>query len=1069
MKPSCLHFGIALLLLTFSCDSSTTTNSLEQASTDSATLTKDSIPIKGGAYALLDVLYDSLFTFSAETIDEKLLQLEAQTADSMWLDPAFSGKWHVMQSSHAANQGDYPRSAHLADTAKVILQDSPELVANLVNAYRNASTARYWLTNYEESEQEMATALEIAQANDLPKLEVATLTSLAAIVKERGDYDRALGMLSRAEKLAVENDVEKQLADIYNHQAVIYELTGSLIQAQKYHQKTLAIREQIYEPYAQAIAYSYNNIGVNYMYQSLNDRAVAYFQKTIEVFDSILPPGHFFFSIPLQNMSYCQQRSGRHEESIESARVARDIKVAHIGPNNQEIAKMNNILARSFLMTDQLDSALYYAYLNEEIVQEVGPEAYSQYANVYQMIAEIHKDNGDYQEALAYYQVPLESYDSLSSFRPGIQFEILDLHYRHGLDSLAYQQFLEMDVLRNKRREQFGEYHADDKELFYYLAQSYVAEIISRSQSLSTEQQLDSVRRMYEMMDETQSNLLAKNIDSPIAQLAENLFRANEMRAMASCRLGDPELTVHSFGSLEKYLGLQLRNNIRNSYALTFGEVPDSLIDKTSALQQEIDVAKNQLYELASDELLYDSLANELNGELFALGREKDELLQQLDQNFPDYYELKYDLSVATVEQVQTKLLPDPADVWLEYFVGDSAVYVYTITQDDIHFDCISLDFPLDDRVEELRCGILNGIAENPSPCAIGKDAFTTYVEAAHELYRQLLAPFVGHFPQDANLTIVPDDVLHYIPFEVLLTSEVSTTTASYGGLPYLLKDYPISYAYSATLQQEMIDKEHQRVPKSQILAMAPSFDSSDAVPHDSVLLVSRGIEASDSRNRLLPLRHNVAEVEGLATIAQATVLTGTEATKANLLAQAGDYRYVHLSTHAKANDDLGDYSFLAFTATGDSLANDWLYNRELYHFQLNADMVVLSACETALGELQRGEGLISLAHGFSYAGAKSLVASLWNVDDSSTKELMELFYQNLAAGLDKRAALQQAKLQYLEKRPGLAQAPFFWAAFVPVGDMSPVDLGQESNWLKWLPILLILLLGFGLFIRQRN
>ena len=123
--------------------------------------------------------------------------------------------------------------------------------------------------------------------------------------------------------------------------------------------------------------------------------------------------------------------------------------------------------------------------------------------------------------------------------------------------------------------------------------------------------------------------------------------------------------------------------------------------------------------------------------------------------------------------------------------------------------------------------------------------------------------------------------------------------------------------------------------------------------------------------------------------------------------------------------------------------------------------MVVLSACETGIGELQRGEGIISLARGFSYAGAKSIITTLWSVNDRSTQKVMELFYSNLAEGVPKDAALRQAKLTYLDEYPHLGKSPYFWAGIIPIGDMSPISfqsMWYQNPWI-WMGALLI----FGL------
>jgi CHAT domain-containing protein len=153
----------------------------------------------------------------------------------------------------------------------------------------------------------------------------------------------------------------------------------------------------------------------------------------------------------------------------------------------------------------------------------------------------------------------------------------------------------------------------------------------------------------------------------------------------------------------------------------------------------------------------------------------------------------------------------------------------------------------------------------------------------------------------------------------------------------------------------------------------------------------------------------------------------------------AGDYRILHLATHGRADNRVGDYAFLAFSEIKDSIENELLYVKDLYNLELNADLVVLSACETGIGKLQRGEGIISLARAFAYAGAKSIVTTLWEVNDKSTSELMRYFYRELKLGKDKDEALRLARQRYFDKAAPRGLHPFFWAAFVPVGDMRPV------------------------------
>jgi len=226
--------------------------------------------------------------------------------------------------------------------------------------------------------------------------------------------------------------------------------------------------------------------------------------------------------------------------------------------------------------------------------------------------------------------------------------------------------------------------------------------------------------------------------------------------------------------------------------------------------------------------------------------------------------------------------------------------------------------------------------------------------------------------------------------------------------------------------------------PEKKILALAPTF----TIPN---------------RLGLAPLAHTSKEVELIKKLLpESDVFTGKEATKSLLIEQASRYQLLHLATHGKSDTDLGDYSFLAFT---DNLAAEktaaLLYAKDIYNLSINADLVVLSACETGTGELAHGEGIVSLARAFFYAGASSVVTTLWSINDASTKNIISSFYQNLHKGLSKGAALRKAKLQYIEKADD--PNPFFWAAFILTGKSDHTALFSSSESIGMITLLFVL------------
>ena len=423
-----------------------------------------------------------------------------------------------------------------------------------------------------------------------------------------------------------------------------------------------------------------------------------------------------------------------------------------------------------------------------------------------------------------------------------------------------------------------------------------------------------------------------------------------------------------------------------------------------------------------------------------------------MEQDYPDYYRLKYDNRSISVKEVQENLLyADQA--LIEYFIGDSNIFVFLIKPNDYQVHSIPKDFPLETWVNQMRRGIYQ---YHLTPQVSQADYATlndTFAIASHQLYQKLIAPIKADLPR--KLIIVPDGILGYLPFDALLTKPPEQNH-SFKSHDYLLQEHEISYSYSATLLEEMQSAPDDKGNK-QLLAFAPSFEE------NTTFFTS----IKTRRDGLGPLLYNIPEAESINAIFGGDIFSGTTATKSQFTEHSQEYRILHLATHGKANDQIGDYSFLAFAEPSDSTEDPKLYVRDLYNLRLNADMVVLSACETGIGELQRGEGIISLARGFSYAGAKSIITTLWSVNDASTKELMESFYQYLKDGQTKDAALRQAKLDYLNAHTNDEAHPFFWAGFIPIGDMSVIEPISAFHW--WWMIGGLLFVGMIWFIFRKR
>ncbi|MBK8566000.1 MAG: CHAT domain-containing protein [Saprospiraceae bacterium] len=430
---------------------------------------------------------------------------------------------------------------------------------------------------------------------------------------------------------------------------------------------------------------------------------------------------------------------------------------------------------------------------------------------------------------------------------------------------------------------------------------------------------------------------------------------------------------------------------------------------------------------------------------LFDLRQEYEALKTRFEQEYPDYYRLKYDLTTASLAYVQDTLL-SPTQTLLEYFVGDSSIFIFTVGKG--RYDVVEVKKDsLEHWVKQLQGGLYGYFAQKPSERTdeLYRQTMRQYIEAAQRLYAMLIAPVQAQLTEET--IIVPDGVLGYVPFEALLKAKPTQAT-NFATYPFFVKDHKVSYCYSATLLREMKEKRHKQPPTKPFVAFAPFYEGSYEKAESTVdvrfdtLADGRDTVIVDdvvTRKEFKSLPASGEETATAAKLWKGDYFLNADATEQRFYDLAGGYRIVHLSTHGIADARVGDYSYLAFAEQKDSIENEFLYVRDLYNTQLNADLVVLSACETAQGELQRGEGIISLARAFAYAGAKSIVTTLWVVDDSASKDLTKAFYLQLKKGKTKDAALQAAKLKLVNGKDAKRQHPFFWAGFIGVGDMSAV------------------------------
>ncbi len=364
----------------------------------------------------------------------------------------------------------------------------------------------------------------------------------------------------------------------------------------------------------------------------------------------------------------------------------------------------------------------------------------------------------------------------------------------------------------------------------------------------------------------------------------------------------------------------------------------------------------------------------------------------------------------------------NPRHTIIQFFTGEQTTYVLTFTKDKT-FNIRQID---NNVYQQKAVDFLRYFSENYGHNISSQ--IRDFQSTAFDLYEQLLKPELEN-STTKSIVIIPDGILNFLPFDALLTEK--TTQVYFEKMPFLIKDFNLSYAYALRIYAQ---KTHFKPYEAIISGFFPEFP--------------------DNHRDLQPLPYSKAEAKGLKQHFHVKNYYRDKAQK-NFFLKHKNSQLIHIATHAKANNEHMPPSIEFWDKT--------LYLPEIYGLEFSSQLLVLSACETGLGQLYKGEGAMSLARGFSYAGVQHLVVSQWRVNDQSTGTLMSSFYQFLAQKNPINKSLRLAQMDYL-KNPDIEnhkKSPYYWAGFIHLTNSQ-----QELNLQNPKPVYTILwLIGSVIFI----
>ena len=911
------------------------------------------------------------------------------------------GVWKVWRESSAEDDlaSLYLKAGTEEERAQVLARE-PELVTeDLVRRIWRQGQALYGQNKYAESLRVLRLALALAERIKYTQGEADALKVIALAERLLGNYEESFKSSNRSLSLYRQVNDRENEAKVLNNLGLTYQSQGDYRQGLDYYQKSLAIFEELKIKWA--IGATLTSLGLVYSAQGDNARALDYYERGLALAREVKDRKSEANALSYIGTLYGNQ--GNYPLALNHLSRAHEL-LQSLKDKDGVAMTLNNI---GVIYRTQGDGARALEHYQQslQIYQELGSKSYI--AATTTNVGNVYQELGDYAQALAHYEKALQMFEAMGE----------KTHMAVVLSSMAsayelqgdHQKALELAERASTLARQVG-------RMFTYQEARTTAGSAALALNQTAlarkafEEAISTIETLREQVagSEQERGRFFENRVSPYQEMVRLLVSENK--------------PAEALNFAERAKGRVLLEVLRNGRA----DVSKAMTALEREREQQLRAA---LYALNSEVARESRRAQPDKARLDLLMARLAQARLELESFKNNLYAAHPELKVQRGEspairhEEATALIPDAGTALLEYVVNPDRTYLFVLTKGKEGGQKINLqsytiavgEKELARRAESLRQQIA---ARN---FAFRKDA--------KELFDLLLGPAAKQLESAKSLIIVPDRALWNLPFQATLTERGQ----------YLIENYAISYAPSLSVLAEMTKtrrKRHGSLPNdsSTLLALG------NPVVGEKILQRAKSGLMDESLEPLPEAERQVTELSRIYGALRSKVYTGASATEDRVKAEAGGYRVLQLAAHGILNDSNPMYSHIVLSQAKEHNEDGLLEAWEMMNLNLNADMVVLSACETARGRINAGEGVIGMSWALFIAGSPATVVSQWKVDSAGTTELMIEFHRQIKsatrrapAPVTKAEALRQAALKLM--KTAAYKHPFYWAGFVVIGD----------------------------------
>ena len=932
----------------------------------------------------------------------------------------------------------------------------------------------YWKTGaYAKAEPLLAQATRImrkALGEEHPNY-ATSLDNLGTLYVNLGEYAKAEPLYLRAAQIFSMSVGEEHPAYAQNRDNLggLYDKMGEYAKAEPFYLQAMQIRKKVLGDKHPSYATSLNNLGGLYWMMGEHAKAEPLLLRSMQITKEVLGAKHPAYATALNNLGMLYDKTGDFAKAVplmlESMQITRKI----VGEEHQGYATALNNLGMLYDKMGEYSRAepLYRQAL--QITKKVMGEEYPTYARSLNNLAMLYWSIGEYAKAEPLYLRAIQIQKKLfGNEHPDYA---VSLHNLGGLydrmGEYAKAEPLHLQAVQIQR-DVLGEEHPH-----------YAASLKSLARVLAKNGRLNEA---FAYAGRGREALLRARSTASSEALARSGFasqlHSNDLLPLLALEL---EKTDDVLQLLEQGRSLGLRELLRESERDIRSKLRPEDRRRAAAALARINVMNGRLEQAAAAGKPTQEIRRQLlQAELSYRG-----VLSELATEHEQFVAVEAAKGLGSEQAAASQALDDQTAVvgWVDL---DDWHWAYVVRRSGVAW--VELSDQLKGRDEtSLRSRILQAAHYRQASIHEGWADL-------RELHRLRLAPLGSHLKGVTKLILVAQDWAATMPFEMLLTDK-PRKSADPAGWPWLSNKYIISYTPSITTLDILVRKSRKRKSrawKQSLFALAdPPFSQSQlasmrssregsvvevaSADSDDSLVRAMRRDAKAVPPRLEGTRYEAKGISRVLGVDRSRLLLGPDANERRLfeLNRAGELaeaRYVHLATHGFIDPERPELSGLVLSrAPPDKDYDGVLHMREVFRLKLDADLVVLSACQTGLGKQLRDEGLVGLSTAFFFAGTPTVVMSLWNVDDRATALLMRRFYGNLSRGKEKAASLREAKawlralrrseieklLQGSPELAGLSRGlgkpvavprgeasndrpfahPNYWAAFVLTGD----------------------------------